>query len=302
MVTRTPTAAALLIAVGLIGCSKTQDTAPQTRVFGDPPTIGSVTLTAQTRLLDCDVTVALQGKFCEGGSLNRDSYAFSPGPTVSVRVGYTEFYFRVQATDAQSTPGQNDILLVAASFQSPGDQGTIEETSLIVLDDGGSLKFPWKQTAPVEDCTFFSDPPFCTCAAKFFDLTTGDTTADDNVFSRGFAFIAPGGGIPPNAFGAIETCVAKVAKESPYSSTFFINRDLDFKIEAIDRAGNDTIWPARPVGHIDPTSYSCTGDDCACCILGSGDPLTDCVDKPGMIALTPDAGWPVGTGLCDSFG
>jgi hypothetical protein len=303
MFTRKSVAVFLVLGLGLLGCSKTQDTAPETRVFGAAPTIGGVTMDAGTRHIDCDITTAIKGFLC-GSGLYADSYQFSPNGIVQIDIDYTEFTFHVQATDPDSTQAQNDILLVTASYKSPADQGQIEETSLLLLDDGGALKFPWKQNGGlVENCTFDVAPnPPCTCQAASYELTTNDPVPNDNTFTRGFGFLAPGGGIPDglNAFAMVQTCLAKVANQAPTSSTFFIDKDLSFKIEVIDRAGTDTVWPVETTGHINPTTMTCDGDLCACCLATTSD-VSACSGKPGLIALTPDAGWPVGTGLCETF-
>lgn len=303
MVTRKPAAAFLMLALGILACSKTQDTAPETRIFGDPPVIGGATMDATTRHINCDVTTAIKGFLCQNG-IYADTYQFSPSGVVQVDIDYTEFTFHVQVTDPQSTSTQSDILLVTASYQSPSDQGQIEETSLLLLDDGGALKFPWRQNGGlVENCTFDVAPnPPCACQPASYDLTTNDPTPDDHTFTRGFGFLAPGGGIPDglNAFAMVQSCVAKVANEAPTSSTFFIDTDLAFKIEAIDRSGNDTVWPVKPSGHIDPTSLACDGDLCACCLATRANP-GECSGIPGLISLSPDSGWPVGTGLCETF-
>jgi len=303
MVNRKPAAAFLVLAFGILGCSKTQDTAPETRIFGDPPSIGRVDLNAGTESVTCDVSQAIRGAFCIGGGGVPDYYAFSPGPTVNIVVGYTEFEFFVQATDAQSTATQSDILLVTASFQTPvGGGSQIEETSLILLDDGQTLQFPWQQTQqPLDVCTF--DPfniPECTCNPGQYSLTTNDVAAADNVFTRGFAFLAPGQGIPANAFGMIESCVAREKHQAPFSAPQYIGTTLDFKVEAIDRAGNDTVWPVSLSGQVNPTSYSCTGDLCACCWVTASDPSA-CRGLPGMIALPGNQLWPEGTSICDYF-
>jgi len=297
MVTRKPAAAVLVIALGMLGCSKTQDTAPETRIFGDPPAISGVTLNVTPETATCDVTTAFAGYLCLGSVARPDTYDFSPGPTIEVSVGYTQFEFLVQATDPQSTPSQSDILLVTASFLSPTDQGAIEETSLLLLDDGSALKFPWRQgQEPRDDCTL---TPECICNAMEYDLTTNDSLGGDDVFTRGFAFLAPGAGIPANASGVVESCVARERHQAPFSAGKFIGTTLDFKIEAIDRSGNDTIWPERPAGPITPVTYSCVGDDCACCIVTDPDPLSHCGGKTGMVARA-GGDWPEGQGLCQS--
>jgi hypothetical protein len=299
MVTRKPAAAFLVLALGILGCSKTQDTAPETRIFGDPPAIGGVTLNATTKQITCDITVAIQGAFCQAGNLARNLYRFSPGPAITVDIGYTEFEFLVQVTDPQSTSAQSDILLVSASFQTPAGQGQAEETSLLLLDDGGELEFPWRQTqTPLDNCSFNSSlSPPCICSPGNYPLTTNDATKADNTFTRGFGFIAPSATIPVNGFGIVESCLARVQHQAPFSATAFIDKDVSFKIEATDRAGSITEWPERPVGHVDPTTWNCAGDLCACCVATTSDP-TECSGLPGLISLSDAAGWPTGTGLC----
>jgi len=301
METRRVAAAWLLLALGMLGCSKTQDTAPERRIFGDPPAIGSVTLDAATQTAVCDATTTFKSFFCVAGTVAADSYMFSPGP-ITVSIGYTEFKFHVQVTDPQSTTSQSDILLVTASFQTPVGEGSPEETSLLLLDDGGALVFPWQQSLePLDICTFdSSSSPPCICSPGRYNLTTNDTVEADNIFTRGFAFLAPAEGIPPNGFSIVESCVVKARAEAPYSAGAYIGKTVEFMIEAIDRAGNDTVWPVRPAGQVNPTTYTCTGDDCACCYVGSSDPSA-CRGKSGMIALSDSAGWPTGTGLCQNL-
>jgi len=305
MVTRKPAAAFLVLASGILACSKTQDTAPETRVFGDPPAIGSVTLNAGTETVNCDISNMIRGSFCIGGGGLPDYYAFSPGPTVDIVAGYSQFEFLVQATDPQSTSTQSDILLVTASFKTPQGQGTVEETSLILLDDGGALEFPWLQgEEPLDSCTF--DPfsvPECTCNAAEYQLTTNDTVPADNIFTRGFAFLTPGvAGIPdnPRAFAMISSCIARDQQQAPFSARAYLGATVAFKVEAVDRAGNLTEWPEQPSGQVGATTYSCTGDECACCWITSSDPSL-CRGKPGMIALAGNQLWPEGTSICDFF-
>lgn len=293
---RTPAALALVLAAGVLGCSKTQDTAPATRIFGDPPKIGAVNFQATTQNFNCDITVTTEGFLCQFGGVPLGSYRFSPGPTVNVDIGYTQFQFEVQVTDPQSTAAQNDILLVTASFQTPPGQGQAEETSLLLLDDGSDFHFPWSQTQePLDICPVLTPP--CTCLAGRYNLTSNDVTAGDNTYTRGFGFITAGATIPPNGGRFVESCIAKVRHQAPFSASSYVGSDVPFKIEATDREGSITEWPDKPVGHVDATTWACNGDPCACCLATIPD-VSACKGKDGLIATTASAGWPIGTGFC----
>jgi hypothetical protein len=297
-------AAIVLLAAGLGGCSKTQDTAPETRVFGEPPTIGSVTFEAQTQNFDCDLTITMQGYLCTGGGLTPSMYYFTPDEPIEAHIGYTEFTFNVQVTDPESTESQSDILLVTASFQTPPGQGQAEETSLLLLDDGSDLEFPWQQTQePLDACVIGQS---CFCTPGRYPLTSNDANAGDDIFTRKFGFIAQSETIPPNGFKFVESCMARMQHQAPFPSSTYIGSDVPFKIEATDRAGSVIEWPERPVGHVEPTTWSCTGDQCACCVLTAAD-LSSCRGLPGIIALInipnptpadPNKVWLAGTGYC----
>jgi uncharacterized Zn-binding protein involved in type VI secretion len=300
---RTPAALALLLAAGVLGCSKTQDTAPATRIFGEPPKIGSASLVGQTNTFHCDLTLTFQAWFCSFG-IDRAWYRFSPGSGagftgIEADISYTEFTFQVQATDPNSTAAQSDILLVTASYQTPPP--TPEETSLLLLDDGGQLDFPWVQTSGLPSICSGNT---CSCFNARYNLTSNDLSAGDGTFTRKFAFVTtPKTGTPVtpiNGGWLIDACIASTQHEAPASSNVFLDRDVSFKIEATDREGNITEWPEKPSGHVGGTTWACKGDDCACCLTTTPDPTAECKGLPGVIATSPNAGWPVGSGFCQT--
>jgi hypothetical protein len=146
---------ALLLAGGicLSGCSKTQDTAPATRVFGSPPVIESVNLASggTTGQAICDYGPVIKNAFCADG----EQFA-EPFPAILVTVNYTEATFSVKVSDPESTASNSDILLVSASYQTTKDS-TPTEVSLVMLDDGGS-RTARRKPAPASRPTTTSTP------------------------------------------------------------------------------------------------------------------------------------------------
>ena len=312
------------IAAGLLfgtSCSKTEDTAPETRLFGDPPEIQNVTLNqAGLGQAVCDYSKALEGFMCLGGvPLNQIQ---PPFPTITVTVNFSELQFNVAVTDPNSVPGgQSDILLVSASYQRSNQGGTPVETSLVVLDDGGTNSFNYSQQGIEiqEGCTdqpndftccanmFTGDQSMCpgptvSCNSAVYNLTSNDTTANDGTFTRGFALIsntfnltAPTGITLQSKSSLALNCVARSKQQFPAFADVQIGQPVSFKIEAVDRAGNLAVWPSQPQATFDQTNFSCTGDDCGCCFLLSSNPDVDCKNRDGLIGI-PGSGFE--QGLC----
>jgi hypothetical protein len=188
-------AAAALLAVA--SCSKTQDTAPDPMRFGTAPLIesvnqgGSIPLTTQ-EVLRCDFTrpfdalLYADGPFedyCDLNDLHQPpsthagypkrktrrvaSYRLGEGVTQIVGGSYTAARFEVQVSDADSTPEQDNVLLVTASFVMNAGTAQAQEISLVVLDDGSQNLFDYTQKAGVlqgncEDVTE-TTPEVTTC-------------------------------------------------------------------------------------------------------------------------------------------
>src|SRR5262245_39193787 len=150
------------IAAGLLAgasCSKTEDTSPETRLFGSPPEIQSVTLSQAGGLgtAQCDYKKVIEGFLCMNGFAISD---FDPIPPILIDVNYSELQFNVTVTDPDSVPGgQTDVLLVSASYQRSNQGGTPVETSLVILDDGGSNSFNYSQQGiEIQEACVDADP------------------------------------------------------------------------------------------------------------------------------------------------
>jgi hypothetical protein len=293
-------ASVALIAVALLfgACSKTQDTAPETRLFGAPPVIQNATLVQSSSVgtATCDITDAFKGFLCMAG-FPINTLNIQP---LSVTVHYSEAQISVHATDPDSVPGgQNDILLVSASYQSSNQGSVPVESSLVVLDDGSTNQFNYKQvTFEVLQACQAADPILCgdpsvSCGPAEFKLTSNDTVLNDDTWTRGFALVAgtqdtlltsPAGINVGSKSTIASDCIAKVKGQFPAIAAVPVGSDVKFKIEVVDRAGNLTQWPQPLTTTFGKTTWDCGPDICACCVLLSSDPGTDCHNKPGLVS------------------
>jgi hypothetical protein len=306
-----------ILAAGLLlgSCSKTQDTAPESRLFGNPPVIQNVTLlqSSSTGQATCDITEMVKGFLCAGGvPLNTVTL-----PPMELIVNFSESQFNVQTTDPDTVAGQqNDILLVAASYQKSNQGGNITETSIVLLDDGSTNLFNFGQLTidiPEEcqpDPNFTCGDPSVSCAPATYTLTSNDTVANDNTWTRGFALVT-GDQIltsPPNinvntratlaydclasGRGPLNGSVAITGgkRQYPAIADVAVGQPVKFKIEVVDRAGNLTTWPQQPSTTFARTNYSCGPDVCACCLLLSSQPGSDCRGREGLLG-TPGSGY-----------
>jgi len=307
-------ASVALIATGLIlgSCSKTQDTAPETRLFGAAPVIQNATLVQNNGVgvATCDVTDIIKGILCENG-YPVSTFQF-PAP-IEIIVHYTEAEISVQTTDPDTKAGgQNDILLVAASYQSCAACNPPVESSLVVLDDGaggnGSTtnQFSYQQKANIKegcnpDPNLCADPQGVACGTAQYGLNSNDQVQNDNTWTRGFALMAGSGdthltypaGISVDGTNQVLAgdCVAKVKHQYPVIAVVNVGTPVNFKIEVVDRAGNLTAWP-QPLGvTFDQTLFECRGDDCGCCLMLSNDPGSQCKGRPGLVSPSTPNGW-----------
>src|SRR5262245_25625762 len=235
MVKRWPLLLCALLVVAANGCSKPQDTAPEQRIFGTPPTINSVSMTSQHETAHCDITQVVLGKLCAGGVLINE-IAFSPSSTIEVDVGYHQLFFNVGVTDPESTSTATDILLVTVSSQTPPDKGPIEENSLVLLDDGSETTFPYNQTGgDPEACSIDRPNNGCACFAAEYTLTSNDPTKADDTFTRGFGFVGPGPSVPPGLGEfLVNNCLARDKHQAPASSDKVLDHTIGFRVEAVD--------------------------------------------------------------------
>lgn len=267
-----------LLAVAATGCSKTEDTAPETRIFGSPPVISNVEFTGGQETANCDLSRYAHSFMCNVVAGTAPSDWVFQDPPVRLEVGYSSMEFRVSVTDPETTPTQTDILLVGSSYVHGG-----EETTLLVFDDGSTLDFPMLQIGfEPQSCPALPTDPVCQlCTPATYILHSNDQVANDGVFSRGYAFVGLQGS--PGVLG--NNCVADVTDRAPVSLTGLEGQTLEFKIEAVDRSGNITTWPAKPSITLQASTFDCLGDPCLCCLVTSGNPTADppegCRDLPG---------------------
>jgi len=291
--------AALLLSLAVAGtltCSKTQDTAPERRIFGDPPTIQSVDpvfLVPDAQAV-CDFTPVMFGFFCSFGYsdvevqtgtgwtiipdadgkpqiVHSDTPTTEPG--IFIDGEYTELTFKVQVTDPNSTPGNTNILLVSSSYVTPQ---SLIEVSLVLFNDGSEANFPIRQASIIpEDCASQT----CPCEYVNYDIKSGDVDKTDDVYTRKFLIINQ---TAPNF---LRDCIMKSLNvvgtyAAPHSR-------FEFKIEAVDRQGNLSVWPNNLIADTGSGRFACEGDSCGCCMLHYQSNLTElesCRGEPGMIS------------------
>jgi hypothetical protein len=316
MTSRTISAALLtVVALATLSCSKTQDTAPERRVFGDPPTILHVDdqeslYYKKDKSIECDFSQIMSDYFCEKGGV--PNVQFQPGggypsdPTrpdspvggVFIEGKYSEITLRAAVTDPNSPPppAPSNVLLVSASYPEPPSFTT--ETSLVMFDDGSvnKFKFPQRQIRVGMDCHVdaFGN---CFCLGAKWDLTSTDETAGDGTYTRRVAIVDKGSLSYPGADGFLQDCIMRETTETPILAT---QGDVyTMKIEAVDRQGNLAAWPTKLRAVVGTSSFACNGDPCGCCIMLSSQPEQDppigCRGVPGALA----DGYP--DGVCRTF-
>jgi len=193
-----------------------------------------------------------------------------------------------KSQSSNSTTTQNNILLVGASYEPPDSK---TETTLVLFDDGGFSKFKNSQQNPTpgEDCEIRTDGS-CVCAGALWDVTSGDITAKDNVWTRKMAFVNR------QTQPFLKDCIMRDRHET--LALALPGTTFTFKIEAVDRQGNLSTWPTRLVGVSDSNfgQFACNGDPCGCCFLWTGSPADPmCNNLPGMVSASfPD-------GMCKAF-
>jgi len=238
-------------------------------IFGDPPSIESVAFgTNPQEIVECDFTEAVEGYFCTLGipGIRAEPGIFIGGTFTSVR-------FRARVTDPNSTPTLSNVLLVAASFADPD---TPTERSLVLLDDGSANTFPFPQKADLPEDCIVDASGICQCVQKVYRVDSGDVVPRDDVYTRDMAFVDRG----TLQAGLLQDCIMRQSHDTPLPLA--AGSTLEFKIEAVDREGDLSVWPARLRASVGAGSFSCTGDECGCCLLTSMDPAAECKGKPGM--------------------
>ena len=84
-------------------------------------------------------------------------------------------------------------------------------------------------------------------------------------------------------------CISMENRLETLAAPDLAGRSFDFRVEAVDQSGNLSEWPNPPSALIEPSSLTCTGDPCACCLLlnvvNPGDSQADggCRDLDGLM-------------------
>jgi len=289
-----------LALLATLACSKTEDTAPERRIFGNPPSIETVdpNFYFPQAPVDCDFTDIIQAFFCgfgildvipqtgTGWTVSHDAQGnriivHSTDPTttpgVFIEGTYTELVFASRVTDQESTPQQSNILLVSASYKLPS---SATEVSLVLFDDGSTVDFPFEQKSLVgEDCTVDIPNQTCSCGGAIYKIHSGDATKGDGLYTRKFALANS------NASNFLLDCIMRQKKEIPQTANSGVT--LQFKIEAVDRQGNVSTWPTKLSAVVGSGSFECNGDSCGCCLLHANSQQADineCHGEEGMIS------------------
>src|SRR5262249_22556938 len=183
-------------------------------------------------------------------------------------------------TDPDSTPGNNDVATVTSDLTL--STGT---TTLPLFDDGSAATTSATQVAGVgEDCT---NGQSCVCLLRPYATRSGDATALDSHYTRARGLLAPAASPYLSDCAMLQN--ALMVQPAPTGDSFTLH------VDATDRNNHHASWTGPLQGTVAPSSVSCTGDVCGCCLINSADPLSECRGLAGM----PSTGAPLG--ICMSL-
>jgi hypothetical protein len=125
-----------------------------------------------------------------------------------------------------------------------------------------------KQKDPrgLQDCQVDLGQQICTCQLAFYEVNSHDAVAGDDFYTA-FEPMVGGSLIPQGPEGLMLDCIAMQNEIEGIVQRDIAGAQLDFRIEAVDQAGNLTEWPNPPSALIEPSTLTCSGDPCACCLL-----------------------------------
>jgi hypothetical protein len=260
-----------------------------------PPMIAMVSLSAGPSQGDaaCDVTAFFNGFLCSGGIPASLIAAF---PSLALAVTYTSARIEAKVLDSDSRPDQSDILLVSAEYQRGTETGC---EALVLRDDGGSVAGSFPQTASTaEACDENPDCPVCTGAV--YSVRSNDKKAGDHTYTVEHAFLSdtieldqPSGVTLGAQSNLAADCVAAANAQPPSMGMRAVGDPIQFKIQTVDRTGNLVTWPDEPSIELQQTHLSCSGDECACCLMLSANPSAECAGRPGLAGV-PGSGFEQG--------
>ncbi len=270
----------------LAACSKTDDQPGVRQIFGASPVItADPIVTSNETQLDCDVInpnlfIAQRDfPFLDQNQVAADFADLKMGMI------YTELELLVEVADEdddQAIPGVEDILAVTATYVPPGQpdhEGAPPkaEHSLVLFDDGSQNKFSFTQIGTV-DLICDEGPPLTCRKISGFILASNDMTANDSIFTRRIAtFDLNLENLDTLLF--LQDCLALTKKQIILNVES--GESFDFRLDVVDRAGNITTWPTPLPAIAQPSIFSCSGDECLCC-LSVNSQFTNCSGLAGF--------------------
>ena len=187
------------------------------------------------------------------------------GPMI-VESRYAEVSLEALVTDPNSTETENDVSSVDALFVNPE---THQADTIGLFDDGSQVAFLFIQKdTRLQNCFVDTVNNVCTCTRAFYDITSNDSTASDDIFTRRFAFALLTDSIPRHQEGLYVDCIAKQAQQESLVAHALIGETFDFRVGAADKSGNVTVSPVQSIPSLGTgSSITCSGDPCGCCLL-----------------------------------
>lgn len=243
--------------------------------YGPPPNIESSSVQLFEERTQCDVTRMFLDYLCTQGL-----EGFSTINPVVIDGTYSVLEVSARVTDADTTAQENDVSAVQAelvrSFDSPGP-------ILDLQDDGSLTAFVQEQIFPIfpEDC--FEDPVqgSCTCREASYDTYSHDEVAADTAYSRAPALFTSSPLFLPLQVFLMDCVMAARGREPLLYPDPEVEREV--VLRATDRQGNVTTWPAPTRVTVAPSTATCSGDDCLCCVMFSHNPA-ECAGRSGLIS------------------
>ena len=287
-----PAGAAVTFAVGVMTATQvdTQLTAVDTTggrhlcdhgFFGSPPAFEPASIDNGAQTAICDRTQYVEELLCSYGI--QGAHATSP---VIIGVTFDSLRLTAHVVDGDSTQDQDDVASVTANIST--DQAPDPRTAIPMLDDGSSTILPGLFNE-VSYCSEDQVAGVCSCFPQRVPVYSGDMATGDGNYTLESSLIVPTFSLLPQ-----DVRLGCVFQSRPRYTPFIRpGTPVSVTMRATDRIGNvaSTTETVTPV----PATSSCTGDTCACCLLVSPDPASQCSGLPGM----PSLDYP--NGICRTF-
>jgi hypothetical protein len=242
----------------------------------------------------CDQTQAFKGYLCFNGF---PANVFRSFPTLTLTVDFTATRLQARVTDPDSIPGQNDLTSVTAQYvRSNGGGAPVVEFQELADDGGAGVTLVRQYGDYLAACD--ADPVCPSCQRANYPTTSHDAASLDDTYSFGLAFITntqildapfgihPGG----SAITQVLDCIAASKGVYPWILDRPVGDQIDFGLTVRDHAGHATVAESLPSVTFQRTHFACSGDECACCLMLSADPASECADRQGLAGV-PGSGF-----------